>query len=143
MGLEVHMDDVHGVAAPAAREQFMKDVATHVIFKGGEEHKRGVTYDHLKRLRTPYGKHTRLQPNDKYLAYALREFGLEDAKAARTPGVPGHRAALAATPLAEMALTDTGLAIMLAVMYPLPSLTLRSHTMTQSSLAVQLLAQSS
>ena len=34
VALELHMDDIHGAATPSGRENFVKDLAFEINFKG-------------------------------------------------------------------------------------------------------------
>ena len=63
---ELHMDDIHG-ATPSGRDNFVKDLALEIHFKGGDRCETGRPYEHLKRLRLPMTGETRTQPNPKYL----------------------------------------------------------------------------
>ncbi|CAK0870594.1 unnamed protein product [Prorocentrum cordatum] len=77
---------------------FRDELKQHVTFSGGEIHEYGITYEHLKRLRTRYEHGTELQANPKYLDYVVETLNLGGSNTAPTPGVPAHKALMGSTP---------------------------------------------
>ena len=63
VALELHTDDIHGAANPSGCEQFVKDLALTINFKGGDRCLTGKPLEHLKRLRLPMVGETRIQAN--------------------------------------------------------------------------------
>ena len=51
VGMEVHMDDVHGFGPDSQMEKFKEDLAAHIWFRDGGVHREGAEYDYLKRFR--------------------------------------------------------------------------------------------
>ena len=51
VGMEVHMDDVHGFGPDSQVEKFKEDLAAHIWFRDGGVHHEGAEHDHLKRFR--------------------------------------------------------------------------------------------
>ena len=93
------MDDIHGAATPSGRENFVKDLALEINFKGGDRCETGKPYEHLKRLQLRMTGETRIQPNPKYLESVANQLGLTCAMTRPTPRVLTHRTTMDATPL--------------------------------------------
>ena len=51
VGMEVHMDDVHGFGPDPHVDKFKENFAAHIWFRDGGVHHEGAEYDHLKRFR--------------------------------------------------------------------------------------------
>ena len=88
VGMEVHMDDVHGFGPDPQVQKFKEDLAAHIWFRDGGVHHDGAEYDHLKRFRK---KLNGIESNPKYLDAVLELLWLEGAKDVPTPSVPGHK----------------------------------------------------
>ena len=76
VGLEVHMDDVHGFGPDPQVQTFKEDLAAHIWFRDGSVHHNGAVT---------------IESNPKYLDAVLELLGLEGAKDVPTPSVPGHK----------------------------------------------------
>ena len=90
VGMEVHMDDVHGFGPDPQVEKFKEDLAAHIWFRGGVVHCDGGEYDHLKRFRKRSNSVMTIESNPKYLDAVLELHGLERAKDVPTRSVPAH-----------------------------------------------------
>ena len=51
VGMEVHMDDVHGFVPDPQVEKFKEGFAAHIWFRDGGVHREIAEYDHLKPFR--------------------------------------------------------------------------------------------
>ena len=76
VGMEVHMDDVHGFGTDPQVEKFMEDLAVHIRFRDGGVHHDGSEYDHLKRFHKKFNGVTTIASNPKYLDAVLELLGL-------------------------------------------------------------------
>ena len=77
VALELHMDDIHGAGTASGRENFVKDLALEINFKGGDRCETGKPYEHLLRLRLPMTGETRIQPNPKHLEFVANPIGTD------------------------------------------------------------------
>ena len=91
VGMEVHMDDVHGFGPDPQVQKFKEDLAAHIWFRDGGVHHDGAEYDHMKRFRKKLHGAVTIESNPKYLDAVLELLGLEGAKHVPTPSVPGHK----------------------------------------------------
>ena len=88
VGMDVHMDDVHGFGPDPQVEKFKEDIAAHIWFRDGGVHRE---YDHLKRFRKRLNGAMAIESNPKNLDAVLELLGLEGAKDVPTPSVPAHK----------------------------------------------------
>ena len=80
VGMEVHMDDVHGFGPDPLVEKFKKDLAVHTRFRDDVVHHDGSENDHSKRFRQKFSGVTTIESNPKYLDAGLELLGLEGAR---------------------------------------------------------------
>ena len=105
VGMEVHMDDVHGFGPDPQVEEFKEDLAAHIWFLDGGVHREGAEYDQLKRFRKRLDGVMTIESNPKYLDAVLELLGLEDAKDVPTPSFPAHKEKLTTGELLNLAET--------------------------------------
>ena len=65
VGMEVHMDDVHGFGPDPQVEKFKGNFAAHIWFRDGGVHHEGAEYDHLKRFRKRLNGAMTIESNPK------------------------------------------------------------------------------
>ena len=65
VGMEVHMDDVHGFGPDPQVEKFKEKFAAHIWFRDGGVHHEGAEYDHLKRFRKRLNGAMTIESNPK------------------------------------------------------------------------------
>ena len=71
VGMEVHMDEVHGFGPDPQVEKFKEDLAAHIWFWDGGVHREGTEYDHLKRFRKRLNGAMTIASNPEYLGAVL------------------------------------------------------------------------
>ena len=71
VGMEVHMDDVHGFGPDPQVQKFKEDLAAHIWFRDGGVHDEGAEYEHLKRFRKKLNRVVTIESNPRYLDAVL------------------------------------------------------------------------
>ena len=77
VGMEVHLDDVHGFGPDPQVQKFKEDLAAHIWSRDGGVHHEGAEYDNLKLLHKRLNGAMTIEINPKYLDAVLELLGLE------------------------------------------------------------------